>query len=92
MSGTANGLNQLTQVGAQSLTHDAKGNVTAFGTKSFTYSSENRLLTGPNSTTLAYDPLGRLYQVASPSGTRRFVYDGLDLIGEYDGSGNWVAN
>ena len=62
-NGTANGLNQLTAYGPSSLSHDAKGNVTAFGTKSFTYSSENLLLTGPGSTTLAYDPLMRLRRV-----------------------------
>ena len=58
-AGTPNGLNQLTQVGAKALTHDARGNVTAFGTKSFTYSSENLLLTGPNGTSLGYDPVMR---------------------------------
>lgn len=84
-TGTPNGLNQLTAVGAKSLTHDTKGNVTAFGSKSFTYSSENLMLTGPNSTTLAYDPMMRLYQVTSGV-TARFAYDGLDRIVEYDGS------
>jgi len=84
-TGTANGLNQLTQVGAKSLTHDARGNVTAFGTKAFSYSSENLLLTGPNSTALSYDPLMRLSQVTS-GGTTRFAYDGLDRIAEFDGS------
>ena len=82
-AGTANGLNQLTAVGAKSLSHDSKGNVTAFGTKGFTYSSENLLLTGPSSTSLSYDPLMRLQQVTSSSATR-LAYDGLDRIAEYD--------
>ena len=30
----------------------------------------------------------RLYQVAAGASTTRFAYDGLDLIAEYDGSGN----
>jgi RHS repeat-associated protein len=85
-TGTANGLNQLTQVGAKTLTHDARGNVTAFGTKSFTYSSENLLLTGPSSTTLAYDPAMRLQQIISGGVTTKLAYDGLDRIAEYDGS------
>jgi RHS repeat-associated protein len=85
VTGTANGLNQLTSVGAKNLTHDPRGNVTAFGTKSFTYSSENLLLTGPGSTTLGYDPAMRLYQSVS-GGTTRFAYDGLDRIAEYDAS------
>jgi len=75
---------QLTQVGAKALTHDAKGNVTAIGTKAFTYCSENLLLTGPNSTALSYDPLMRLHQTVSGAATNRFAYDGLDRIAEYD--------
>jgi RHS repeat-associated protein len=85
LNGTSNGLNQLTTVGAKSLTHDARGNVTAFGTKGFTYTSENLVLTGPNSTALSYDPLLRLYQTQSGA-TTRFAYDNLDRIAEYDGS------
>ena len=85
-TGTPNGLNQLTQVGAKALLHDSKGNVTAFGTKSFSYSSENLLLTGPNGSTLGYDPLMRLYETASGGTSTRFAYDGLDRIAEYDGS------
>ena len=84
-TGTPNGLNQLTQVGTKGLTHDARGNVTAFGPKSFTFSSENLLQTGPNGTTLSYDPAMRLAQIAS-GGTTKLAYDGLDRIAEYDGS------
>jgi hypothetical protein len=85
-TGTANGLNQLTAVGAKSLGHDAKGNVTAFGSDTFAYSSENLLTSatiGGTSSTLDYDALLRLRQVAG-SATTRFAYDGLDMIAEYD--------
>lgn len=37
---------------------------------------------------LAYDPLGRLWQVWSTAGITQFVYDGDALVLEYDGSGN----
>jgi len=37
---------------------------------------------------MSYDPLGRLWQVSSPSGTTRFVYDGDHDVVETDGSGN----
>jgi RHS repeat-associated protein len=86
VTGIPNGLNQLTSVGPKTLTHDTNGNVTAFGTKSFDYSSENLLLTGPNSTTLTYDPLARLDQTNSGASTSRFAYDGLDMIAEYNTS------
>ena len=67
-------------------THDARGNVTAFGSRTFTYSSENLLQTGPNGTALTYDPVMRLQQVSSGT-TAKFAYDGLDRIAEYDGAG-----
>jgi RHS repeat-associated protein len=35
---------------------------------------------------MSYDPLGRLAQVSGPAGTTRFLWDGLDLIAELDGS------
>jgi RHS repeat-associated protein len=86
-SSTPNGLNQIGNVGAKTVTHDAKGNITAVGTDAYGYSSENFLTSGPNGTTLGYDPMGRLYQVASGAATTRFGYDGLDRIAEYDAAG-----
>ena len=60
---TANGLNQLVTVGPATITHDAKGNLTGDGIRTFGYSSEN-LLTGANGpVTLAYDPLMRLDRI-----------------------------
>ena len=60
---TANGLNQYTTVSPANFTYDAKGNLTSDGINSFTYSGENLLLTGPNGSTLTYDPLMRLQQI-----------------------------
>jgi RHS repeat-associated protein len=85
-TGTANGLNQLTAYGGSNLSHDNRGNVTAFGTNSFGYSSENLLTSGPNTTTLSYDPGTRLYQTASGATTSRFAYDDTDMLAEYNGS------
>jgi RHS repeat-associated protein len=45
------------------------------------------MTSGPNGTTLAYDPLGRLRSLVSGTTNRRFLYDGLDLVGEYDAAG-----
>jgi RHS repeat-associated protein len=36
---------------------------------------------------LTYDPLGRLFQIASGSNTTQFVYDGDELIAKYNGAG-----
>jgi RHS repeat-associated protein len=86
VTGTANGLNQLTAVGGTSNSHDARGNVSAIGAASYGYSSENLLTSAPSSTTLAYDPANRLYQTVGGGTTTRFGYDGDQMIGEYNGS------
>jgi RHS repeat-associated protein len=82
---TINGLNRIMNIGSTAFTYDGRGNLTSDGTNAFTYTSENLLKTGP-STTLAYDPLGRLYETVKSPTTTRFLYDGADLIGEYNGS------
>ncbi len=83
---SSNGLNQYMAAGPASFTYDARGNLTSDGTNGFTYSSENLLETGPNSTTLVYDPALRLYQMQSGANTTRFVYDGTNMIAEYNAS------
>ncbi len=86
----SNGLNQYSSSTNGAITttynYDARGNLTSDGTSSFAYSSENLLKSGPNSSTLTYDPLFRLYQLTSSSGTTRFGYDGLNMLGEYNAS------
>ena len=101
-----NGLNQYTAAGpagAQSpFGYDANGNLTDTpspdgGGIHYQYDAENRLVrasdqdSGAVLATLAYDPNGRLWQVASPAGTRRLEYDGDKLIQEYDGAGTRTA-
>ena len=80
----ADGLNRIMSAGGVGFTYDARGNLTSDGTNSFTYTAENLLKTGPGSATLAYDPLGRLYQTVGGGTTTRFQYDGVDLIAEYN--------
>ena len=80
-----NGRNQYTQVGGVGHAWDANGNLTSDGATTFGYDTENRLVSasGAKNASLAYDPLGRLYQVTSGTNTTRFVYDGDRLIAEY---------
>lgn len=89
---TTNGRNQYTAAGGASFGYDTNGNLTSDGSNTFVYDVENRLVTrsGAASATLRYDPLGRLYEVTGPSGTRRFLYDGSDLVAEYDTAGNML--
>jgi hypothetical protein len=87
---TSNGLNQHTVAGSANFTYDSKGNLTSDGTSSFCYSSENLLKSSGGTcasptTSLAYDPALRLYQVTGAS-TTRFAYDGANMLAEYNGS------
>jgi uncharacterized protein RhaS with RHS repeats len=86
-----NGLNQYTAAGPASFLYDSNGNLISDGSSSYVYDSENRLVSasGAKTASLAYDPLGRLWQTTGgSSGTTRFVYDGDRLVEEYDGAGN----
>ena len=82
---TVNALNQYTSSGGTAIGYDARGNLTSSGSTTYTYTSENLLKTALGAT-LTFDPAMRLYQLTQGSATTRFGYDGLDLIGEYNGS------
>jgi RHS repeat-associated protein len=97
---TANGLNQYTAVGPVGFCYDANANLTGDGTYAYKYDVENRLIerhetpggscpvsyAGTTSVTLTYDPHGRLVQTVGGA-TTQFLYDGDELVAEYDGSG-----
>lgn len=89
---TVNGLNQYTAVNGLPLGYDSNGNLASNGGASFTYDVENRLISAAGSlaTTMTYDPLGRLFQTSSSTGTRQFLYDGDERIAEYDGGSGAV--
>jgi RHS repeat-associated protein len=87
---TSNGLNQYTASGSATLSYDANGNLSSDGSTSYVYDDENHLVSasGGHSATLAYDPLGRLWQtVGSVTGTTDFEYDGDRILEEFNGSG-----
>ncbi len=89
----ANGLNQYTAAGppGQQVTfaYDPNGNLTSGGGDAYVYDVENRLVSasGNHNATLTYDPLGRLFSIASGGTTRTFLYDGDALVAEYDAAG-----
>ena len=77
---------------------DANGNtLTDAQGRTFTWDFENRLsqavVPGQNggTTTFKYDPFGRRIQKSGPLGTTNYVYDGSNLFGELDQSGNLLA-
>jgi RHS repeat-associated protein len=86
---TTNGLNQYTAAGSTAFIYDANGNLTSDGSTTFTYDIENRLViaSGAKTAGLRYDPLGRLYETTGAAGTTRFLYDGDELVAEFDAAG-----
>jgi RHS repeat-associated protein len=88
-----NGLNQLTAAGATALGYDGRGNLNASGASSYTYTLDNRLVSGPNMTTIGYEPSGnqilQLYQSNTGADTR-FGWDGDMLNMEINANGGAV--
>jgi RHS repeat-associated protein len=82
--------NEYASVAGTTFTYDTNANLTSDGSTGYAYDAENRLVTASSAHTasLTYDPLGRLFQVTGPLGTTQFLYDGDELVAEYDGSGN----
>jgi RHS repeat-associated protein len=88
---TVDGLNRFLSGGGVTYDYDDRGNMTADGVRAYAYDFDNRLTSvtggGTGDVSLTYDPAGRLYQTAQVSGaTTRFLYDGANLIGEYNAS------
>lgn len=88
----ANGLNQYATAGSGTGTitfsYDANGNLTSDGTNTYGYDVENRLTSRSGGLNIAYDPNGRLWQTSGgASGTTRYLYDGDELVAEYNGAG-----
>ena len=85
---TTNGLNQYTAAGTTGLLYDNNGNLRQSGTTAYLYDIENRMVQAGSTIVLVYDPLGRLFQISGGSaGTIRFLYDGDELVAEYDSNG-----
>ena len=81
---TSNGLNQYSATTSTTFGYDARGNLTTSGSDIYTYSSENLLLTGPNSVSLTYDPLMRLFLSSGVTITdTKYLNDGAQMIATY---------
>ncbi|ANC52534.1 hypothetical protein A4249_01860 [Brevundimonas sp. GW460-12-10-14-LB2] len=82
-----NGKNQVTSVNGAGIGYDGRQNIISVpGLGSYGYNGSNELTSataGGATTGLSYDPGGRLYQ----SGSTRFLYDGQQVVGEYNTSG-----
>jgi RHS repeat-associated protein len=91
-------LNQYSSYDSYTTPHDDSGNLTGAGPaatrQTYTYDSENRLLTaavGGSATptiTYAYDPLGRRLTKTVSSVITHYLADADEEIAEYDNAGN----
>ena len=75
-----NGLNQLTQHGGATVTHDARGNLASDGASTYGYGAENYLDSRNGAPALAPDALGRTFYTAPAD--RWHDYAGSELVGE----------
>ena len=82
-------LNQLTSINGSGVGYNARGDITSAPGATYGYDGLGQMTsssTGAGSAAYAYDSTGRLYQ-STGSTTRRYLYDGQQVIAEYDGSG-----
>ncbi len=91
---TANLLNQYTQISDGNVitpTYDADGNMTSNGVWAYAWDAENRLLTAASNGVLVvqnvYDQQSRRIAKLTATATNAFLYDGWNLISEFQVSG-----
>jgi len=89
-----NDLNQYTNVGGKTVGHDLTGNLTNYDGWTYDFNAHNRLTSASKiGTTLniAYDPTGRLQSSTLNGSKTNFLYDGDELVAEYNSSGSLVS-
>lgn len=79
--------NRLSAVNGTSYLYDADGNVTNDGAHSYTYDSENRLVSvdGGATASYAYDQQNRRYKKTVGSSVTHYVWQGNQVLAEYNG-------
>jgi RHS repeat-associated protein len=77
----------MATAGSANFSYDANGNLISDGANAYVYDVENRLVGAPGGVVLSYDPLGRLASSTGNPQPTRFLWDGDNLVGEYDYGG-----
>jgi RHS repeat-associated protein len=86
--GAADNVNKYPSVGGTAQTYDGNKNLTGDGTWTYTYDTENHLLTANAtgiSASMVYDPMYRQSQKTVGAVKSRYVYSGWQRIADYDG-------
>ncbi|MHB8404399.1 MAG: RHS repeat-associated core domain-containing protein [Gammaproteobacteria bacterium] len=80
--------NRLTTWGSQTLSYDADGNLTGDGTNTYTWNTRNQLIgiSGGSTGSFVYDALGRRESKTINGTSTNFLYDGLNLEQELNGT------
>lgn len=90
---TANNLNQYTDIGVTTAAYDSNGNLSSYGGSTYGYDASNRLVTvadGTSAASFAYDSRNRQVVRTINGVTTYLLYDGWNLIAEYDATGALV--
>ncbi|HCI45358.1 MAG TPA: hypothetical protein DE315_07520 [Candidatus Omnitrophica bacterium] len=90
----SNNLNQYSNVGGTAYSYDNNGNLISDGTNAYTYDELNHLLVFSNGITNAsyqYDAFDRRVSKTVNGTATYFIYDGDEVIAEYNSSGGLEA-
>ncbi len=84
--------NHVKVVSGQTYTYDAAGNVTNDGAHTYTYDSENRLVSvdGGATAQYSYDHQNRRWMKSASGSTTHYVWEGSQVIAEHNGSSGAV--
>ena len=85
-----NTLNQYSSVAGQAISYDSNGNLKSHEGWTYNYNGHNRLTSASKSGTalsLDYDATGRLHSSTLNGTKTTFLYDGDELVAEYNASG-----
>ena len=93
-SATYDAANRLSNWNGTAYSYDDNGNLLSDGTRSYSWDARDRLvgLSGGASGSFTYDALGRRTSKTVSGITTKFVYDGVNVVQEQNGSGAVMAN
>lgn len=86
--GNGGSSNRLTSSGGTTVTYDANGNVTGFGSTTYTWNARNQLsATSAGAASFGYDALGRRISATVSGVTTPYLYDGQNELDEVSATG-----
>ena len=93
--GTADSVNRYPSVGGTTYSYDGNQNLSGNGTWTYSYDTENHLLSASmtgTSASFVYDPLHRQSQKTVGSTKTRYLYAGWMRLADYDGTAGTLQN